>query len=68
MEDFEKVGLGIFAVIVIYALWLIFAGSALERQCLRAGYPEASLRLIGPNYCIKRVDQTDVVIPADSVK
>ncbi len=38
-----------------------------ERRCLRAGHPRGDFRWIGPDYCIKRVDQTDVVIPLSEV-
>lgn len=36
-----------------------------ERECLRRGYPNASITWggYGTPYCIKRLDQTDVVVP-----
>lgn len=40
----------------------------LERDCLAAGYSRADWRFIGPSYCITRTDQTDVVVPVDSVR
>jgi len=38
-----------------------------ERICLAHGYPQGDWRIIGPNYCIKRINQTDVVISLDSL-
>jgi len=34
----------------------------IERQCLALGYPQGDFRWVGPNYCIKRVNQTDSVL------
>ena len=39
-----------------------------ERFCLSHGYPRADWRWSGDNYCIKRVDQTDEVVPTRLVK
>jgi hypothetical protein len=39
-----------------------------ERYCLSKGYPQGDWRWFGPNYCIKRVDQTDVVVSTDSLR
>lgn len=40
----------------------------LERLCLAHGYARSDWRWIGPNYCITRTDQTDVVVPVDAVR
>ncbi len=42
---------------------------AAEQQCLEKGYREARTMLagFGKAYCMKRVDQTDVVVPLDSL-
>jgi len=57
----------IMAVIVLLML-LMLRGTyeaiqrlRVERHCLAAGWPHGNFRWIGPSYCIKRVDQTDVV-------
>lgn len=42
--------------------------SATERFCRAKGFPVAEWHWIGPAYCIKRVDQTDVVMSVDSVR
>lgn len=39
-----------------------------ERFCLAHGYPNADWRWFGDNYCIKRVDQTDIVTPTWKVR
>lgn len=39
-----------------------------ERFCLAHGYSRADWRWFGPNYCITRTDQTDVVVPTSEVK
>jgi hypothetical protein len=39
-----------------------------NRACLKAGYPEAKIDFTFNQYCIKRVDQTDVVVPLKEIK
>ena len=70
----EKVTVGqILAVAVALAVALVglrayekVSTLRTERACLRAGWPRADWRWIGPSYCIRRVNQTDVVVPLDS--
>ncbi len=40
-----------------------------ERACLRHGFPEVKLTWagLGESFCVKRVDQTDVVVPLESL-
>lgn len=40
----------------------------LERECLSLGYSRADWRWIGPNYCVTRTDQTDIVVVVDSAR
>ena len=40
----------------------------LVRFCLAHGYPRADLGWVSPSYCIKRIDQTDVVVPVSDVE
>jgi hypothetical protein len=62
--------------VMMVALLLILAAFAgysfmqwrVERACLRAGYPASSFRMIGSSYCMRRVDQTDQVVPLDSIE
>lgn len=39
-----------------------------DSHCLRHGYPQSSLTFTFHAYCIKRVNQTDVVVPLDSLE
>jgi hypothetical protein len=64
-------------IILIVAITLVFIGLTLpfivvqartEAACLRAGYPGASVDVFLNQYCVKRVDQTDVVVPLEDVK
>lgn len=50
---------------VFVGLLLLWAGVALHTQsvCLEAGYPSAKMSVGFSRYCIKRVDQTDIVVP-----
>jgi hypothetical protein len=34
-----------------------------QRQCLAKGWPAAKVTILLEPYCVKRVDQTDVVLP-----
>jgi hypothetical protein len=60
--------------ITFLSLLTLFLGSLtvnifkVERFCLAHGYPQGAWRIIGPNYCIKRVNQTDVVISTEDLK
>jgi len=41
---------------------VVVAGGA-KQQCLASGWPRAEIDYTLTQYCIKRVDQTDVVVP-----
>ncbi len=49
------------AVIIVVAT---YGGTALEteRRCLAAGYPQFKVTSYLERYCVRRVDQTDVVV------
>ena len=36
-----------------------------SQGCLSAGYSNHKYSLIGDDYCVMRVDQTDIVVPFD---
>jgi len=55
-------GLAIVGITVLM-VWSAIVASA----CLRAGYRDSSLSF-GTAYCIKRENQTDVVVPLSEVK
>lgn len=69
MED--ELGLVGFVLIVLLIGGWVIEGvnqAAVERACLSVGYPNGDFRWIGPNYCIKRIDQTDVVVTLDEAR
>jgi len=52
-------------VLYVYAACVLVLASS---DCLDAGYPSAKIDYRFETYCIKRVDQTDVVVPLRDVK
>lgn len=54
--------LSLATITVIIGIVEIVKTQALERECLSYGYPRADWRWIGPDYCIKRLEQTDIVV------
>lgn len=52
-------GAAVMAIAIVYVPACVVA----ERHCLAAGYPHASVTIALERYCVKRVDQTDVVVP-----
>lgn len=63
-EDLIMVGLVVVvALIGVVGVTEIVNQARVERRCLQHGYPTGDWRWIGPSYCIKRVDQTDTVVP-----
>lgn len=74
MSDREPV-LTFVGILIVVCVALIaaqgyegFRQTQTERFCLSHGYARADWRWIGPDYCITRTDQTDVVVPVESVK
>lgn len=65
MVDFDNIiRMGFFLVVVGvigFSVVDIIQQARVERACLQQGFPQGDFRWIGPNYCIKRVDQTDSV-------
>jgi hypothetical protein len=57
-----SVGL-ILACTLVMLLVVLPVTMVADAGCLRAGYPKASVTWNFTRYCIKRVDQTDVVVP-----
>ena len=59
---------------IVVALPLGFPGAygcqALKTEsfCLERGWPDAKISWTFKGYCIKRVDQTDIVIPVSQLK
>ena len=50
---------GFFTWCVVYGVVYVRA----ERTCLKLGYPQARVTAIFDQYCIIRVDQSDIVVP-----
>lgn len=70
--DGDRVILGFLGLAVVLVLWAMggaFRAAQVGSECLRLGYPhgEISLSFVSA-YCIKRVDQTDVVVSLDSAR
>jgi len=68
-EDFAAVG-AIFLVAVMLIAICVLGGQLLytKSKCLKAGYPSTTIDVFLNFYCIKRQDQTDVVVPAKELK
>lgn len=41
----------------------VFSALSAEKKCLVAGYPETQVDYTLEFYCVKRINQTDVVVP-----
>jgi hypothetical protein len=57
-------------ILVLMVAVLIVVGVTLggaKQQCLAAGWPRAEMDYTLTQYCIKRVDQTDVVVPLSKI-
>lgn len=53
------------------AIWFgVFAvrSYTTQAECLRVGYPDSRVTLALTSYCIRRVNQTDEVVPLAQVK
>lgn len=55
-------------LILTYGLLQTIWGASAEKACLKAGYPGHKLDWTLNAYCVKRVDQTDIVVPLGEVK
>lgn len=56
--------------LAVFFIWLILAVSqkaSISRTCLLAGFPSSATDWRMNGFCIKRVDQTDVVVPVESI-
>jgi hypothetical protein len=54
--------------LVVYGGLMAICQVTTERACLRSGYPGAKVSFVLERYCVKRVDQTDVVVPLSVVR
>lgn len=68
---FEKIAattIIIIMITMIYVVMMIIMQANLEARCLAVGYPTASFTIKFHRYCIKRVNQTDVVTPIEELE
>ena len=70
MNNETGIGLAVAVLLVLFVaglvkgVWMARAGAF----CFSKGYPSAQVSYINmQSYCIKRVDQTDVVIPTNEL-
>ncbi len=68
MTGIEKIIIALIVAILGGAASVGFAEYQAEQACLRAGWPEVRWRPFAPTYCVKRVEQTDVVARLDSLQ
>ena len=64
------VGLGaacLATVLMSSCAFALLADAEIRELCLSHGYPQHVAYIGGGGYCIKRVDQTDVVVPIEKV-
>lgn len=67
-EDYFFIALSGFIALVVVFLLVMFGvyvpiGASTSQHCLKAGFPQHQVTWNLDRYCIKRVDQTDVVVP-----
>lgn len=72
--DWKQIGYVVLFVAMLLAI-LFFSSLSFRREndglnfCLAHGYPEySSVNYLSPQYCIKRVNQTDVVTPFEELR
>lgn len=53
----------LYGVVLLWTALFIYRQATTTSACLRAGYPTASVTWTLERYCIKRLEQTDVVVP-----
>jgi len=61
-----QVGLAILPIVFFVVMGV--KAARLDADCLRAGYPNSKMTWNLEGYCVKRVDQTDTVVPIDTVR
>lgn len=64
----EKALAAVVALLVVVLVAVICAAGSAKSACLEAGYPGAKIDYKWNRYCIKRVEQTDVVVPLELVR
>lgn len=64
-------GFGLIELLIVIAIVLVLGVGVMagytQSACLGKGYPKGMIDWTLTSYCIKRVDQTDVVVPLKSL-
>lgn len=58
---------GVFAGVAAILVFLCIASFSAEQKCLAHGWPRAKVDWAFNAYCVKRIDQTDVVRPLKEI-
>jgi hypothetical protein len=71
-ESWKFVGLVavmlLWAGIILFGVITTIVKAQTTSACLRAGYPGSQVSWSLDRYCIRRVDQTDIVVPFSEIK
>ncbi len=70
-DSFEvEVGIIVTVIVLVlaYALCLGIVGAFTHNACLERGYSSSAVAWDLDQYCITRVDQTDIVVPLRSLR
>lgn len=59
------VGMGIF---LVYCVAQVIVSSSADAKCARHGWPSSSVTWNFDKYCVKRINQTDSVIPMENLR
>lgn len=69
--DWETAIIGGCVLVVVSLLVIAVVVGQMESRaqvtCEAAGFPDVRFHLMAPTYCVKRVNQTDVMVNVDSV-
>jgi len=57
-----------FGAIVAFSIGAIYKRMEAHSACLQEGYPESKMDWQLKTYCVKRQDQTDIVVPLAEVR
>lgn len=57
-----------FGAIVAFSIGAIYKRMEATSECLQAGYPSSRMDWQLKTYCVKRQDQTDIVVPLAEVR
>jgi hypothetical protein len=68
VDDLAAIGgLIVFVLMITFVAVIGITSARLKAACLQAGYPAKELTWNFERYCVKRVDQTDIVIRLDDL-